>query len=125
MTAIEETKDIKTLSLEDLIGLLLTHEMVLKDEEDKNPQKTVALQVADKKEKEQPLEEDDEEFALITRKFKMFLKNHCNAKKEESREEELLRCFNCNKVGHLASNCQVKPSQNKKALAVTWDDNEN
>ena len=102
MMAIEEAKDIKTLSLEDLSGSQLILEMVLEDGEEEKPKKIEAFQVEEKKENEKPHEENDEEFTLLTRKFKTFLKNRCNAKKEESREEGSGQYFNFNKFGHLA-----------------------
>lgn len=125
VTAIEEAKDLKTLSVEQLIGSLITHEMVLTEEEDEKPKKGIALQATSKDEES----EEDEEMALLTRRFKKFIKRKevkrtdqgDRERKNNNREEER-RCYNCDKVGHIAANCRVKQNKGKKAFAATWDD---
>ncbi|GAV72600.1 UBN2 domain-containing protein [Cephalotus follicularis] len=77
VTAIEEAKDLNTLSLEDLLGSLLTYELSIKkkdddEEKDKRMKKVVALMSFTNEETE---DDSDEELALITRKFKRFLTN--------------------------------------------------
>lgn len=44
-------------------------------------------------------------------------------RKTSSNDEER-KCFNCDRIGHIAINCRVKQTKGKKALAVTWDDDE-
>ncbi|GAV78507.1 UBN2 domain-containing protein, partial [Cephalotus follicularis] len=69
--------DLNTLPLEDLLGLLMTHELSIKkkddDEEKKKRKKKV---VALKSSTDEEIEDDsDEKLSLIMRKFKRFLAN--------------------------------------------------
>lgn len=88
--------------------------------------RTTAFQASSKKENR---EEDDEEMALLTQKFKRFLWGERDVKRMDhdrktSSNDEERKCFNCDRIGHIAINCRVKQSKGKKALAVTWDDDE-
>ena len=79
MTAIQEAKDLNILSLEELLGSLMIHELSMKQhqEEDVKKKRTIVLKFTaqlDEKSDEIKNEEQDEEIALITRKFKRFLK---------------------------------------------------
>ena len=75
VTAIEEAKDLKTLPLEELLGSLITHEQtLLNDKEDKGTskkKKDLALRIL----QELEVSDDDNEIALLTNKFKRFLRN--------------------------------------------------
>ncbi|GJR10715.1 hypothetical protein Tco_0793367 [Tanacetum coccineum] len=115
VTAIEESKDLSTLSLDELIGNLKVYEVVLERdlEVSKNKKekfKSLALKAR------QVLSEDDasssdsndEEYAMTVRDFKKFFKrrgkfvrqpydekkNIQNAK-EDKKEKEDRRCFKC------------------------------
>ena len=75
VTAIEEAKDLKTLPLEELLGSLITHEQtLLNDKEDKGTskkKKDLALRILEELE----VSDDDNEIALLTNKFKRFLRS--------------------------------------------------
>ena len=70
-------------------------------------------------------DDDDDNLALLTRKFKKFLKrnktkqdfkNKCELKKDQ------IICYECKKLGHFKNECpQVKKKlpKKKKALKVT------
>ena len=75
VTAIQEAKDLNILPLEELLGLLMIHKLSMKQhqEEDVKKKKTIALKSTTQQEKKSD-EMNDEEIALIIRKFKRFLK---------------------------------------------------
>ncbi|GAV86664.1 UBN2 domain-containing protein, partial [Cephalotus follicularis] len=75
VTAIKEAKDLNTLPLEDLLGSLMTHEMTIKNhEDDKEQDKEIKKVIAFKSSTvDSSEEENDDEIALITRRFKRFL----------------------------------------------------
>ena len=72
MTAIQEAKDLNTLSLEELLDSFITHELTIKQnmEDEVKKKKTMALKSLAKEEDEDSEDDDDEELALITRKFR-------------------------------------------------------
>ena len=79
MTAIQEAKDLNILSLEELLGSLMTYELSMKQNLEKKvkKKKTVALKSLAKEEDEDSedfKEGDDEELVLIIKKFRKFMK---------------------------------------------------
>ena len=79
MTAIQEAKDLNILPLEDLLGLLMTYELSMKQhqEEEVKKKRTIVLKSMaqlDEGTDDMENEEQDEEMALITRRFKKFLR---------------------------------------------------
>ncbi|GAV92253.1 UBN2 domain-containing protein [Cephalotus follicularis] len=97
-----------TLPLEELLGLLMTHEMTIKnheddEEEDKKKKKVIAFKSSTVDSNE---EESGDEMTLITRRFKRFLakkkfgsKNHIKTvpSKSDTKKEEII-CFECKKL---------------------------
>ena len=79
VTAIQEAKYLNILSLEELLGSLMIYELSMKQhqKEDVKKKRTIALKSTaqlDEESDDTENEEQDEEMALITRKFKRFLK---------------------------------------------------
>ena len=79
MTIIQEAKDLNILSLEELLGSLMIHELSMKQhqEEDIKKKMIIALKSTaqpDEESDDTENKEQDEEMALITRRFKKFLK---------------------------------------------------
>ena len=73
-TAIEEAKNLNTLPINDLIGFLISYEENLAAEKrDEEKKKSIALK-ASKYESDGESEPDDEELAMVARRFKMFFK---------------------------------------------------
>ncbi|GKV47365.1 hypothetical protein SLEP1_g54270 [Rubroshorea leprosula] len=73
---IEEAHDLSAVTIEMLLGKLLTHEMAMKNyesDDDSQKKKFVAFKSSSKDESDND-EEDDEEFIVLARKFKSFLR---------------------------------------------------
>ncbi|GJY53279.1 zf-CCHC domain-containing protein [Tanacetum coccineum] len=141
--AFEESKDITSLSLDELIGNLKFHEMIIKKDSKivkaKVERKSFALK--DKKESsdEECLtsESEDKEYAMAVRDFKKFFKRrgrfvrqHRNDKKtfQRSRDDKNgkgdKKCFRCGDPNHLIGEC-TKPSKDKNQRAFvggSWSD---
>ncbi|GAV66309.1 LOW QUALITY PROTEIN: zf-CCHC domain-containing protein/UBN2 domain-containing protein, partial [Cephalotus follicularis] len=111
VTAIEEAKDLNTLSLEDLLGSLMTHELsMLKKDDDEEKEKRLKFK----------------KFLAIKKKFGGKPNKKVHQRGESSKLEEVI-CFECNKLGHYKSDCprpEKKEHLNKKAMLATWDDSD-
>ncbi|WRX20691.1 Integrase [Theobroma cacao] len=156
VTAIREAKDLNVITLDEICGSLLTHELELKEEEEedrreaKEKKKNIALKANILEEELEELScSDDEEFALVARKFKKLMgrRNQRLArigfKKDQSaswkiknkndfnKKEELI-CYECKKPGHFKFECLLlkdetpkKNKKSKKAMVVaTWSDSD-
>ena len=78
VTAIQEAKDLSTIKLEELLGSLLTHELILNQhlEEESKRKKTIGLKIVIQEEKVDNSSEDESEtdVALLARKIRQFIK---------------------------------------------------
>ncbi|GKB87042.1 retrovirus-related pol polyprotein from transposon TNT 1-94 [Tanacetum coccineum] len=80
VTVIEESKDLKSLSLDELIGNLKVHEMIIKKDfeivKDKGERKSLALKAKNESSDEECLTSGskDEEYAMAVRDFKKLFK---------------------------------------------------
>ncbi|EHA8586596.1 putative girdin-like [Cocos nucifera] len=96
MTAIQEAKDLTKLSLEELMGSLMTHEMhraPKEDEEEPKKMKTIAFKSTsnyqESDESKEDEEKDDEGIVLLSRKFKNFLIKK-DIKKKKKKEKKII-----------------------------------
>ena len=84
---------------------------------------------------------DDEDIALLTRKFKRFIRSKGAFKKGENKEvakkkeikkeynkearKDKIKCLGCNGYGHMQNECSnKKDDKGKKVLQVSMSDNE-
>ncbi|GJW13057.1 retrovirus-related pol polyprotein from transposon TNT 1-94 [Tanacetum coccineum] len=143
VTTIEESKDLTSLSLDELIGNLKVHEMIIKKDSEivkaKGERKSLAL----KAKKESSDEEcstsgsEDEEYAMVVRDFKKFfkrrvrfVKQHRNDKKtfQRSRDDKNgkseRKCFKCGDPNHLIGECPKPPKDKNQRAFVggSWSD---
>ncbi|GKF29112.1 zf-CCHC domain-containing protein [Tanacetum coccineum] len=132
---LKSQKDLTSLSLDELIGNLKVHEMIIKKDSEivkaKGEKKSLALK--DKKESSDEecsnFESEDEEYAMAVRDFKRFFKRRGrfvrqprNDKKtfQRSRNDKNSKgnrkCFRCDNPNHLIRECP-KPPKDKNQRA--------
>ncbi|GKB23474.1 retrovirus-related pol polyprotein from transposon TNT 1-94 [Tanacetum coccineum] len=143
VTAIEESKDLTSLSLDELIRNLKVHEMIIKKDSEKVKAKGERKSLALKAKKESSDEEcstsesEDEEYAMAVRDFKKFFKRRGrfvrqprNDKKtfQRSRDDKNgkgdRKCFRCGDPNHLIGECPKPPKDKNQRAFVggSWSD---
>nr|GEV86433.1 zf-CCHC domain-containing protein/UBN2 domain-containing protein [Tanacetum cinerariifolium] len=124
--AIEESKDLTSLSLDGLIGNLKVYEMIIKKDSKivkaKGERKYLALKAKKKSSDNECLTSgsEDEEYAMAVRDFKKFFKRRGrfvrqpqNNKKtfQTSRDDKNgkgdRKCYRCSDLNHLIGECQT------------------
>ncbi|GJY97354.1 zf-CCHC domain-containing protein [Tanacetum coccineum] len=143
VTAIEESKDLSKLSLDELVGNLKVYEVVLeKDLESaknkKEKYKSLALKARQVLSDEDASSSDsnDEEYAMAVRDFKKFFRRRGkfvrqpyddkkNFRKAKEDKKEDRRCFKCGDPNHFISDCPKNSFNDQKAFVVgCWSDSE-
>ncbi|GKE33459.1 zf-CCHC domain-containing protein [Tanacetum coccineum] len=141
--AIEESRDLTSLSLDELIGNLKVYEMIIKKDSEivkaKGERKSLALKTKKESDDEEcsTSRSKDEEYAMAVRDFKKFFKRRGkfvrqpqNDKKtfQRSRDDKNrkgdIKCFRCGDPNHLIGECS-KPPKNKNQRAFvggSWSD---
>ncbi|GJY62674.1 retrovirus-related pol polyprotein from transposon TNT 1-94 [Tanacetum coccineum] len=143
VTVIEESKDLTSLSLDELIGNLKVHEMIIKKDSEIVKAKVERKSLALKAKKESSDEEcstsgsEDEEYAMAVRDFKKFFKRRGrfvrqpqNDKKtfQRSRDDKNgksdRKCFRCGDPNHLIGECPKPPKDKNQRAFVrgSWSD---
>nr|GEY27285.1 zf-CCHC domain-containing protein/UBN2 domain-containing protein [Tanacetum cinerariifolium] len=135
VTTIEESKDLTSLSLDELIENLKVHEMIIKKDSEIVKAKVERKSITLKAKKESSNEEcstsgsEDEEYAMAVRDFKKFFKRRGrflrqprNDKKtfQRSRDDKNgksdRKCFRCGEPNHLIGE-RPKPPKDKNQRA--------
>ncbi|GKF46856.1 zf-CCHC domain-containing protein, partial [Tanacetum coccineum] len=136
-------KDLTSLSLDELIGNLKVHEMIIKRDSEivkaKGERKSLALKAKKESSDEEcsTIKSEDEEYAMAVRDFKKFFKRRVrfmrqpqNNKKtfQRSRDDKNCKsdrkCFRCGDPNHLIGECP-KPPKDKNQRAFfggSWSD---
>ncbi|GJX13430.1 zf-CCHC domain-containing protein [Tanacetum coccineum] len=136
VTAIEESKDLTSLSLDELIGNLKVHEMIIKKDskivKEKVERKSLALKAKKESSDEECLtfRSEDEEYAMAVRDFKKFFKSSGRFVRQPQRDEKTFqrsrddkngksdkKCFRCGDPNHLIGECPKLPKdKNQRAF---------
>ncbi|KAH9767844.1 hypothetical protein KPL71_011427 [Citrus sinensis] len=126
---IEEAKDLNILLIDDLIGSLISYEEDLAAEKgNEENKKSIALKVS-KHESDEESELDEEEIDMLARRFRKVFKKFSERRKFrdlKSRKEnkEVIKCYECKKLGHIRTECPILNKLKKKAMVATWDDSD-
>ncbi|GKA42783.1 hypothetical protein Tco_0735443 [Tanacetum coccineum] len=140
---IEDSKDLTSLSLDELIGNLKVHEMIIKKDSKivkaKGERKSLALKAKNESSDEEcsTSGSKDEEYAMTVRDFKKFFKKrgrfvrqHRNDKKtfqkshDDKNKKSKRKCFRCGDPNHLIRE-RPKPPKDKNQRAFiggSWSD---
>ncbi|GJR76211.1 zf-CCHC domain-containing protein [Tanacetum coccineum] len=142
--AIDESKDLTSLSLDELISNLKVHKMIIKKDSKIVKAKGERRSHALKAKKESSDEEcptsrnEDEEYAMVVRDFKKFFKRRRrfirqlrNDKKtfqksqDDKNGKSNRKCFRCGDPNHFIRECSKPPKDKNQRAFVggSWSDN--
>ncbi|GKA92890.1 zf-CCHC domain-containing protein [Tanacetum coccineum] len=145
VTTIEESKDLTSLSLDELIRNLKVHEIIIKKDSEIFKAKTERKSLALKAKKESSDEEcltsrsEDEEYAIAVRDFKKFFKRRGKFVRQPRNDKKMFqrsrddkngkndrKCFRCGDPNHLIGECPKPPKdKNQKAfVGGSWSDSD-
>ncbi|CAI9757422.1 unnamed protein product [Fraxinus pennsylvanica] len=130
ISAIEESKDINSIKVEQLVGSFQTYELTLdKSVTDKSlALKSVRNTRMESSDSDSP---DDEELAYLANKFRKIFRKKKNPQKrykggpsESMRNSKYVRCHNCRGFGHVKSECPSNRRNLDKAMNTTLTNDE-
>ncbi|GJV20010.1 putative reverse transcriptase domain-containing protein [Tanacetum coccineum] len=137
---LQQSKDLTSLSLDELIGNLKVHEMIIKKDSEIVKAKVERKSLALKAKKESSDEEcstsgsKDEEYAMAVRDFKKFFKrrgrfvrqprndkNTFQRSRDDKNSESDRKCFRCGDPNHLIGECPKPPKDKNQRAFVGVD----
>src|ERR1044072_612855 len=153
VTALKVAKDLNSISLEELISSLRSHEIELLADEPQRKVKSVALRSSSKKDKVLQSEEESEEFdeessdedelSLMSKRLNKLWKQRQSkfrglrrtkgrfesaSGQKKNMDKDNVICYECKEPGHYRNECpklkRDKKSDKKKVLMATWDDSD-
>ncbi|GKA34922.1 zf-CCHC domain-containing protein [Tanacetum coccineum] len=146
VTAIEESKDLTSLSLDELIGNLKVYEVIIKKDFEmvkgkREQNRSLALKAKKESSDEDSSTSDseDEEYAMAVRDFKKFFKRrgrfvrqpHDERKssqrnKDDKNGKSERKCFKCGDPNHLIGECpKLSRNYNQRAfVGGSWSDSD-
>ncbi|GJR10190.1 zf-CCHC domain-containing protein [Tanacetum coccineum] len=146
VTTIEESKDLTSLSLDELIGILKVYEVIIKQDSEivkgkREQNRSLALKAKKESSDEESSTSDskDEEYAMAVRDFKKFFKRRGrfvrqphNERKSSQRNKDdkngksKRKCFKCGDPNHLIKECpKLSRDYNQRAfVGGTWSDSD-
>ncbi|GJY72836.1 zf-CCHC domain-containing protein [Tanacetum coccineum] len=145
VTAIEESKNLTTLPLDELIGNLKVYEEVIKKDFEtvkgkKEKSRSLALKVKKEVSDEDSSSSDseDEEYAMAVKEFKKFFKRRGRFVRQPRGDRKTFqrsrndgygkserKCFRCGDPNHLIGECSKPPKNNDQRAFIggAWSDN--
>ncbi|GKA41739.1 zf-CCHC domain-containing protein [Tanacetum coccineum] len=136
VTTIEESKDLSSLALDELIGNLKVHEVIMKKDSEiykgkKERVKSIALK-ANKESSDDETSTSGGSFKIFFRKKGRFViqpreEKKSFRKRDDKKGKSDRKCFRCGDLNHLIGECP-KPPRNKEQKAFvggSWSDSEN
>ncbi|GJX46615.1 retrovirus-related pol polyprotein from transposon TNT 1-94 [Tanacetum coccineum] len=145
VTEIEESKNLTTLPLEELIGNLKVYEEVIKKDFEtvkgkKEQSRSLALKVKKEVSDEDSSSSDseDEEYAMAVKEFKKFFKRRGRFVRQPRGDRKTFqrsrndgygkserKCFRCGDPNHLIGECSKPPKNNDQRAFIggAWSDN--
>ncbi|GJY03542.1 zf-CCHC domain-containing protein [Tanacetum coccineum] len=145
VTVIEESKDLTSLSLNELIGNLKVHEMIIKKDSEivkaKVERKSLTLKAKKESSDEEcsTSESEDEEYAMGVRDFKKFFKRRGRFVRQPQNDKKTFqrslddkngksdrKCFRCGDPNHLIGECPKPPKDKNQStfVRVSWSDSD-
>ncbi|GJX32737.1 zf-CCHC domain-containing protein [Tanacetum coccineum] len=144
VTAIEESKDLTSLSLDELIGNLKVYELIIKNDSEmvkgkREQNKSLALKAKKESSDEDSSNSDceDQEYAMAVKEFKKFFKRRGRFARQPRDERKSFqknrsdkdgksesKCFICGDPNHFIGECpKLSRSNNQKAfIGGAWSD---
>ncbi|GJV11669.1 retrovirus-related pol polyprotein from transposon TNT 1-94 [Tanacetum coccineum] len=145
VTAIEESKNLTTLPLDELIGNLKVYEEVIKKDVEtvkgkKEQSRSLALKVKKEVSDEDSSSSDseDEEYAMAIKEFKKFFKRRgrfarqprgdrktFQRSRNDGYDKSERKCFRCGDPSHFIGECSKPPKNNDQRAFIggAWSDN--
>ncbi|GJX15643.1 zf-CCHC domain-containing protein [Tanacetum coccineum] len=143
VTTIEDSKDLTSLSLDELIGNLKVYKLIIKKDskivKGKGERRSLALKVKNESSDEESStsRSEDEEYAMTVRDLKKFFKRRGRFVRQTHNDKKTFRisiddkngksdrkCFRCGDPNHLIEECPKPPrDKNQRAfVGGSWND---